>query len=218
FIIRINHRQLLTQILTALFELPLQSHAEALIALDKLDKIGEEGVARELENRGVRSSAASLQALHRIAPLKVGFPSGEARSLQSLHNRARPDHHHVEAASLRSLHALEREIQAARHPTVDANPIVELRQILDLSGATVAGARLCFDPFLARGLSYYTGAIMEINVPDLAGSLGGGGRYDNLIGMFLGRDIPACGFSLGLGRIIVVMTEPNMFPGHLVRR
>ena len=53
---------------------------------------------------------------------------------------------------------------------------------------------------------------MEITVPDLAGSLGGGGRYDNLIGMFLGRDVPACGFSLGLERIIVVMSERNMFP------
>ena len=53
---------------------------------------------------------------------------------------------------------------------------------------------------------------MEIAVPDLAGSLGGGGRYDNLIGMFLGRDVPACGFSLGLERIIVVMTERGMFP------
>src|SRR5882757_9265569 len=64
----------------------------------------------------------------------------------------------------------------------------------------------------SRGLSYYTGAIMEAAVPDLAGSLGGGGRYDNLVGMFLGRDVPACGFSLGLERIIVVMTERNMFP------
>ena len=56
---------------------------------------------------------------------------------------------------------------------------------------------------------------MEISVPDLAGSLGGGGRYDNLIGMFLGRDVPACGFSLGLERIIVVMTERGMFPASV---
>jgi histidyl-tRNA synthetase len=56
---------------------------------------------------------------------------------------------------------------------------------------------------------------MEINVPDLAGSLGGGGRYDNLVGMFSGRDVPACGFSLGLERIIVVMTEREMFPTAL---
>ena len=72
------------------------------------------------------------------------------------------------------------------------------------------------DPSLARGLSYYTGAIMEIAVPDLAGSLGGGGRYDNLVGMFSGRNVPACGFSLGLERIIVVMTEREMFPAALV--
>jgi histidyl-tRNA synthetase len=58
---------------------------------------------------------------------------------------------------------------------------------------------------------------MEITVPDLAGSLGGGGRYDNLIGMFLGRDIPACGFSLGLERIIFVMTERDMFPATVAR-
>jgi histidyl-tRNA synthetase len=68
------------------------------------------------------------------------------------------------------------------------------------------------DPSLARGLSYYTGAIMEIQVKDLAGSLGGGGRYDNLVGMFLGQDIPACGISLGLERIILIMGERNMFP------
>jgi histidyl-tRNA synthetase len=89
---------------------------------------------------------------------------------------------------------------------------MELETIVSL---TPAAGRIRIDPSLARGLSYYTGAIMEIAVPDLAGSLGGGGRYDNLIGMFLGRDIPACGFSLGLERIIVVMTERKMFPESL---
>ena len=78
------------------------------------------------------------------------------------------------------------------------------------------GRRIKLDPTLARGLSYYTGAIIEINVADLAGSLGGGGRYDNLVGMFLGKDVPACGFSLGLERIIVVMSEREMFPKELV--
>jgi histidyl-tRNA synthetase len=87
-----------------------------------------------------------------------------------------------------------------------------LDEIFALSAATSAGAHLRFDVSLARGLSYYTGAIMEITVPDLAGSLGGGGRYDNLIGMFSGEDIPASGISLGLERILVVMGERNMFP------
>jgi len=57
---------------------------------------------------------------------------------------------------------------------------------------------------------------MEINVKDLQGSLGGGGRYDNLVACFFGEDVPACGFSLGLERIIVVMTEREMFPPQLV--
>ena len=75
-----------------------------------------------------------------------------------------------------------------------------------------AAAHVQLDASLARGLSYYTGAIMEVAVPDLAGSLGGGGRYDGLIGMFLGEEVPACGFSLGLERILVVMGERGMFP------
>jgi histidyl-tRNA synthetase len=92
-----------------------------------------------------------------------------------------------------------------------------LREIVELSAQTAAADKLRFDPSLARGLAYYTGAIMEINVPDMAGSLGGGGRYDNLIGMFLGRDVPACGFSLGLERMLVVMSERKMFPESVVR-
>src|SRR5205085_7281412 len=82
-----------------------------------------------------------------------------------------------------------------------------VRAILALTAGTSAAAHVKVDLSLARGLSYYTGAIMEISVPDLAGSLGGGGRYDNLVGMFLGQSIPACGFSLGLERILVVMGE-----------
>src|SRR5207247_1675217 len=93
-----------------------------------------------------------------------------------------------------------------------AYAIEQLETIVDLGADTSAGRHIRIDPSLARGLSYYTGSIMEIAVPDLAGSLGGGGRYDNLIGMFLGRDIAACGFSLGLERIIFVMTERKMFP------
>jgi histidyl-tRNA synthetase len=83
--------------------------------------------------------------------------------------------------------------------------------ILSLVEATPAKGHVRFTPRLARGLSYYTGAIMEIAVEGI-GSLGGGGRYDGLIGMFSGEQIPACGFSLGLERILVVMTERGMFP------
>ena len=78
-----------------------------------------------------------------------------------------------------------------------------------------ANEHVRIDPTLARGLSYYTGTIMEINIPDIAGSLGGGGRYDGLIGVFGKEQIPACGFSLGLERILVVMDERNMFPAEV---
>src|SRR5690606_32272698 len=93
--------------------------------------------------------------------------------------------------------------------------LATLRSILTLSANTPAGPRLQLDPSLARGLSYYTGAIFEVAVPDLAGSLGGGGRYDGLVGMFSGEQVPACGFSLGLERILVVMGERGMFPASV---
>ena len=99
--------------------------------------------------------------------------------------------------------------------TQGADATRNLADILRLVEATPARGRVQLTPRLARGLSYYTGAIMEVTVPDLAGSLGGGGRYDGLIGMFSGEQIPACGFSLGLERILVVMTERNMFPSQV---
>src|SRR5207245_1285375 len=109
--------------------------------------------------------------------------------------------------------------EQCRQPTVGTNLInlassetlTEIGQILKFA----PDAPIVVDPSLARGLSYYTGAIMEINVPDLAGSLGGGGRYDGLIGMFGKEQIPACGFSLGLERILVVMEERGMFPPEI---
>ena len=109
-------------------------------------------------------------------------------------------------ANARELVATIREAVARRR---------RARRILTLSAGTSAAGYVRFDPSLARGLSYYTGAIMEVAVPDLAGSLGGGGRYDGLIGMFLGEDVPACGFSLGLERILVVMGERSMFPAEV---
>jgi histidyl-tRNA synthetase len=91
-------------------------------------------------------------------------------------------------------------------------------EVLTEIGQILQFANKCpieIDPSLARGLSYYTGTIMEISVPDLAGSLAGGGRYDGLIGMFGKEQIPACGFSLGLERILVVMDERGMFPPEI---
>jgi histidyl-tRNA synthetase len=173
FTIQLNHRMLLTAMLEAA-NVPAALHGEALVAIDKLDKIGRDGVRKELVGRGMTDESAStcLDAFEDV-PL------------------------------------FERLVQGSSRGSVAKT---EVDRILALVAGTPAAGHVSFVPRLARGLSYYTGAIMEITVPDLAGSLGGGGRYDNLVGMFLGRDVPACGFSLGLERIIVVMTERGMFP------
>ena len=88
----------------------------------------------------------------------------------------------------------------------------DLRRLLELSTYGPAKNKLRFNPTLARGLGYYTGAIFEIVHPELSGSLGGGGRYDGLIGMFSGKAVPACGFAIGLERILLVMEQRGMFP------
>src|SRR5882672_3050991 len=180
FVIRVNHRELLTSILTRA-GVGAHQHGDALVALDKLDKIGPEGVDTELANRGIEEQARNALLQVFLPPTSkdrvAAFVAGDAAGERALAN-----------------------VQA----------------VMDLAAETSAAGKLNFDPSLARGLSYYTGAIMEINVADLAGSLGGGGRYDNLVGMFLGKDVPACGFSLGLERIIVVMSERGMFPADSI--
>ena len=93
----------------------------------------------------------------------------------------------------------------------------ELDTLLALSADTPAGPLLRLSPALARGLSYYTGPIFEIISPDFSGSLGGGGRYDNLVGMFSGKQVPAVGFSLGLERILLLMENGRMFPDLQLR-
>ncbi|MGH9310069.1 MAG: histidine--tRNA ligase [Vicinamibacterales bacterium] len=176
FVLRINHRRVLAGLLEGC-GVPAALEGQALVALDKLDKLGREGVQRELEQRGIAAAAAER--------LLVVFDTGST---------------------------LDRVRESLRGHADGTAGVEELDRIVALGAATSAGPHLRFDASLARGLSYYTGAIMEINVPDLPGSLGGGGRYDGLIGMFLGEAVPACGFSLGLERILVVMTERAMFP------
>ena len=194
FVIRINHRGLLRGMLET-FGVPAGLHDQALIAVDKLDKIGREGVRAELGTRGIGEAAAER--------LLTAFDHPATSST------------HPDPAGHESMIAWARE-QVGEHPEGIA-AVGNLAEILQLCRATSAGAHVTLDASLARGLSYYTGAIMEVAVADLAGSLGGGGRYDGLIGMFSGESIPACGFSLGLERILVVMTERDMFPAGLQR-
>ncbi len=204
FTIRLNHRQALTGILDAA-GVATERHLDALVALDKLDKIGRPGVAGELAERGIADDAGqkllgffeAINALEHAA--QIAADNLAERSEEAL-NRA----------------VIGRMLEFVGDHEAGARGIDELRSVVEFAAATGAGAKVRIDPSLARGLSYYTGTIMEINVPDLSGSLGGGGRYDNLVGMFLGQEVPACGLSLGLERIIVVMTEREMFPQNLL--
>ncbi|MEO7970676.1 MAG: histidine--tRNA ligase [bacterium] len=199
FTIRLNHRSVLTGLLEQA-GVARDKHADTLIALDKMDKAGPEGVARELNERGIIDASAvtlmrffeGVTAAERAANL-VDLEGGETRTAFNAD-------------------ILGRLVEFIGTNETGAKGVDDLRQILQFCKASGVAARVKLDPTLARGLAYYTGAIMEINVKDLTGSLGGGGRYDNLVGMFAGHDVPACGFSLGLERIIVVMTERNMFP------
>lgn len=179
FTIRINHREVLRDLLDTA-GIPSEKHSEALTAIDKLDKIGAEGVEQEFTERGISENASKMILdLFEQTRLIVGEGKDVNRTIVS-----------------NLINIVSNEV------------LTQLGQILKFAG----DAPITIDPSLARGLSYYTGTIMEVNVPDLAGSLAGGGRYDGLIGMFGKEQIPACGFSLGLERILVVMDERGMFP------
>lgn len=175
FEILVNHRELLRAMIRAA-GIDAGLEGSSLVAIDKLDKIGADGVRAELAERGI--SAASADRLMTLVSV-------------------------VEISSLRA--------ELGADPG-GAAALDELARLLGILQKTPAAGRIRFSPALARGLGYYTGAIFEIAVPDLAGSLGGGGRYDDLVGMFGKKQVPAVGFSLGLERILVVMEERGMFP------
>jgi len=181
FSILLNHREVLRGLIEAA-GIAAELEGTALVAVDKWDKIGKAGVAEELVQRGIAlSSAQKLLALLEEA----NALNDNAARLQYLRQKMK------RPAALKGLD--------------------DLQTVLQLSEATGNANRLSLAPNRARGLSYYTGAIFEIVVPGVSGSLGGGGRYDNLIGMFAGKNIPACGFSLGLERILLLLEERGWF-------
>ena len=91
---------------------------------------------------------------------------------------------------------------------LDADVEQNLLEIIDsVENAKTADFKLVFDPTLVRGMSYYTGTIFEIAMPELGAACGGGGRYDKMVGKFTGQDVPACGFSIGFERIVLLLLE-----------
>jgi histidyl-tRNA synthetase len=148
-----------------------REHAAVFIAFDKLDKIGAEGVMRELHDAGL--SADAVAGFERLLPV--------------LQKRELP------------LDALGDEARAAA-AGLDAI-------ILTANQAIAAGARVERDPTLVRGMGYYTGTIFEISSPAFPSSIAGGGRYDRMVGKLMGREAPACGFSIGFERLVAILSE-----------
>lgn len=175
FEVRINERRIL-KAMAAYSGFPEYSYDTVFILLDKMDKIGMDGVRRELINSGFPETAADAY---------IGLFDGVAKAEDGLAY-------------------LEETLSGVLEPEAVKN-LKEIRTAVEAAGSDCF--RLVFDPTLVRGMSYYTGTIFEIAIPEFGGSCGGGGRYDKMIGKFTGHDVPACGFSIGFERIVLLLME-----------
>ncbi len=186
FQIRINERRIL-KAMAAYSGFPQESFDTVFIILDKMDKIGRDGAAKELAESGF-----SQESIDRYIDLFNGLDQSDD-----------------------PLSYLEEKLAGVIEPDV----IPGLKEIIQSVEQTKeADFKLIFDPTIVRGMSYYTGTIFEIAMPELGISCGGGGRYDGMVGKFTGNDVPACGFSIGFERIILILLEQGfVIPGQRER-
>ena len=175
FEIRINDRQIL-KAMAAYSGFAEEAYDSVFITLDKMDKIGLEGVEAELLEKGFAKEAVEKYlALYRELEQQENGVAYLAETLKDV---------------------LEPEVAEG------------LQEIIDSVSVTKgAEFKMVFDATLVRGMSYYTGTIFEIALPGFGGSCGGGGRYDKMVGKFTGKDVPACGFSIGFERIVMLLME-----------
>lgn len=178
FEIRINERRIL-KAMAAWSGFAEEDYDSIFITLDKMDKIGLDGVAKELAEEGyAQDKIDQYLGLFEMLADKKDVAEGVSCLSETLGEALDP----AVAESMK-------EIAAA------------------VNAAKEADFALVFDPTLVRGMSYYTGTIFEIAIPEFGGSCGGGGRYDEMIGKFTGQNVPACGFSIGFERIILLLME-----------
>jgi histidyl-tRNA synthetase len=179
--LHINDRRVLSDLAAIAGAEDTDAELKVLIAIDKLDKIGRQGVTEELIRRGFVQE--KIDAL---------FAAIE-----------RPEQGDAILTAL-STHLTPRGQEG----------ITAIRALVDATVAMgVPAERLVLDPTLARGADYYTGPVFEAQMPALGiGSLGGGGRYDTLIGRFSKQDLPTVGVSIGLERVLVVLEEQGLLP------
>lgn len=176
----LNHRQLLDILLKQVICCEPTEYTSIAVSLDKLDKIGWEGVIAELLRRGVRKNISE----HTVSLFQ---------SIIAQNDR------------LEYLSQILKGYNTAQKYLEEINYILEY-----ISEVGLDSKKIVFNPLVVRGLSYYTGIVWEWQDPDTGiGSLGGGGRYDHLIAMFTGKDVPAAGGSFGLERIIDILKETD---------
>lgn len=178
FEIRINERRIL-KAMAAYSGFEEKDYDSIFITLDKMDKIGLEGVAAELGEEGyAKESIDKYLELFELLKDRKDIAEGVAFLKDKLGD------------------FLDQEV---------ADSLTEIATAVNATKN--AEFTLVFDPTLVRGMSYYTGTIFEIAMPELGAACGGGGRYDKMIGKFTGNDVPACGFSIGFERIILLLME-----------
>ena len=180
FQIRINERRIL-KAMAAYSGFPEESYDSVFIILDKMDKIGLEGVKEEL--------------------IKYDFDEESVEKYTNLFKE-------IENKENPVTYLAEKLDGDKTVQEVLTELIAKIGENIDSVRATKASEfEIVFDPTLVRGMSYYTGTIFEIAIPEFGGSCGGGGRYDKMVGNFTGRDVPACGFSIGFERIVLLLME-----------
>lgn len=178
--VRVNDRRALDWMLDS-FGFTAEERPGVLITIDKLDKVGPDGVAAELRERGVTTAAVDAFEAFLKRPQTMEYnPYGERQIRKALPEGA-PD-------------------ELIAH-------LVGLGEAVSASRPGAGEPPLAYDPFLVRGMGYYTGTIFELAHPSVDYSLGGGGRYDGMIGRFLGQQVPAVGFSIGFERIVDLVAE-----------
>ena len=182
FTIRINDRRIL-KAMAAYSGFPEESYDTVFIILDKMDKIGLEGVAKELE--------------------EAGFAKESVEKYLKMFEEITPDTAGVEYCREKLEGFLDKEYADGLKTIIDS-----------VNAVKTAEFKIAFDPTLVRGMSYYTGPIFEIAMDEYGGSVGGGGRYDEMIGKFTGNQTCACGFSIGFERIVMLLLERDyQIPG-----
>ena len=175
FEIRINDRRLL-KAMASWAGFAESDYDSVFITIDKMDKIGIDGVKAELLESGYVEAT-----VEKYVDLLCRAVNGEV-SLRGIMDTVGED--------------------------LAKDPVTNLEEIITAVDASKqADFKMVFDPTLVRGMSYYTGTIFEIAIPEFGGSCGGGGRYDEMVGKFTGQNVPACGFSIGFERIVLLLTE-----------